>query len=295
MQYRPTPLDFSRQVLVFVHIPKTAGSAICDALFEQLGADRCLVVNDGKVAKIHESRLRKFAWGARKSLRNTALRLRGVDPLLPKGVARSDLMRLLLLEGHYALGDELKVGREPIYLSTVRDPVDRFLSDYYYRIDQRANWPAGKRERHAFWTYDVDRFVDHVYARRAWNEINLQCRYLGGEDNFVAAKRAVDERVFLAAPSNRLNEFLQLLRPVLDLTSTQAPRSNVGTARRAKTPPSAETLAKIRQMVGEDQLLFEYVSRAFDDVCRAATSGPPLVGGAKASEPAIDPGERRSG
>jgi hypothetical protein len=287
MLYRPTPLDFSRNVLVFVHIPKTAGSAICDALFEQLGADRCLVTNDGKVGKIHESRLRKFAWGARKSLRYVAQRLRGVDPLLPRGVARADLARLRLLEGHYALGDELKVGREPIYLAAVRDPVDRFLSDYYYRFDQRASWPAGKRERHAFWTYDVDRYVDHVYARRAWNEINLQCRYLGGEDNFAAARRAVDERVFLAAPSSRLNEFLQLLRPVLDLSSSQAPRSNVGTARRGKAPPLAETLAKIREMVAEDQLLFDYVSRAFDDLFRAATSDLPLPGGAKTNERAI--------
>jgi hypothetical protein len=275
MLYRPTPLDFSRSVLVFVHIPKTAGTAIEAALFEQLGPDRCLETNDGKVAKIHESRLRKFAWGARKSLRDVAQRLRGVDPLLPKGVARADLARLRLLEGHYALGDELKVGREPIYLTAVRDPVDRFLSDYYYRFDQRANWPVGKRERHAFWTYDVDRFVDHVYARRAWNEINLQCRYLGGEDNFAAAKRAVDERVFLAAPSNRLNDFLQLLRPVLDLNSTQAPLSNVGTARRAKAPPSAETLAKIRAMVAEDQLLFDYVSAAFDALYREAAVAQP--------------------
>ena len=218
------------------------------------------------------------------SLRNAALRLRGVDPLLPKGVADADFARLRLLEGHYALGDELNVGRAPIYLATVRDPVDRFLSDYYFRVDQRANWPAGKRERHAFWTYDVDRFVDHVYARRAWNEINRQCRYLGGEDSFAAAKRVVDERVFLAAPSNRLNDFLLLLRPVLGLNSTQAPLSNVGAARRAKAPPSAETLAKIWAMVAEDQLLFDYVSRVFDDLVRAAASDSPFPGGAKTNE-----------
>jgi hypothetical protein len=274
MLYRPTPLDFSRNVLVFVHIPKTAGTAACDVLFKQLGFDRCLETNDGKVGKIHESRLRKFAWRARKSLRNAALRLRGVDPLLPKSVARADFARLRLLGGHYALGEEPKLGREPVYLTAVRDPVDRFLSDYYYRIDQRSTRPAGRRERHAFWTYDVDRFVDHVYARRAWNEMNLQCRYLGGVATFAAAKRAVDDRVFLAAPSNRLNEFLQLLRPVLDLSSTQAPRSNVGRARQGKAPPSPETLAKIREMVSEDQLLFDYVSRAFDDLFRKASDDP---------------------
>jgi len=168
------------------------------------------------------------------------------------------------------LGAEVKLGREPLYLATVRDPVDRFLSDYYYRNDQRTSWPAGKRERHAFWTYDIDRFVDHVYAQRAWNQINVQCRYLGGEDNFAAAKRAVDERVFLAAPSNRLNEALQLLRPVLELNSTQAPRRNVGKTRRASPPPSAETLVKIRDMVSEDQRLFDYVSAEFDALYRKA-------------------------
>jgi len=91
MQYRPARLDVSRNVLVFVHIPKTAGSALRDALFEQLESDHCLVARDGRVGKIFANRLHMLAWRARQSMRCAAFRLRGVEPLLPKGVARADL------------------------------------------------------------------------------------------------------------------------------------------------------------------------------------------------------------
>ena len=150
----------------------------------------------------------------------------------------------------------------------MREPVDQFLSAYHWAHDLRAQWPPGQRDRHPFWTYDLDRFVDYVYARRKWNDTNIQCRFLGGANRFEPARRAVDERIFLAAPTNRLDDCLELLQPVLDLKSTVAPRSNVGKARQGKAPPSPETRAKVEEMTSEDRRLFEYVSRAFDDLYR---------------------------
>jgi hypothetical protein len=266
MLYQPVQLDFSRQILVFVHIPKTAGSALEEALAVHLGEDNCLLARDGKVGKIHATRIGKTIWSVRKHARNLVLRVRGIDQSLPKDYPKANLSQLRLLDGHFSLGNEPRTGRDPVYLTLVRDPVDRFLSDFYYRFDIRARWPEGKRERHKFWTYDVDRFVDFVYARRRWNELNLQCLYLGRENNFAAARRAIDNRVFLAAPAHRMDALLELLGPILGLKSAAAPRSNVGRARQGKAPPSEETLAKIREMVPEDQRLFEYVSSVFDDV-----------------------------
>jgi len=77
-----------------------------------------------------------------------------------------------------------------------------------------------------------------------------------------------DNRVFLAAPADRLDGFLELLRPILPSLPAQAPRANVGKARLEKAPPSRESLDKIREMVAEDQLLFDYVSKDFDEVYR---------------------------
>ncbi|MGO9543911.1 MAG: sulfotransferase family 2 domain-containing protein [Rhodomicrobium sp.] len=257
MLYQPAPLDFSRQILVFVHIPKAAGSTLDEALFAHFGKDACQYAGLENIWKIHSSRTGKAVWTAWNNARTAGRRLRGIDP----GVKD----RLRLLTGHFRLGAEPRTGRTPIYLTLIRDPVDRLLSQYYYRHDARAH-SKGKRDRHEYWLYDIDRFADYVYARREWNEMNLQCRYLSGENNFAAARRAVDERVFLAAPTHRMNEFLALLGPVLGLDSFAAARSNIGRTRQGKTPPPEKALAKIREMVSEDQRLFDYVSRAFDDL-----------------------------
>jgi hypothetical protein len=99
----------------------------------------------------------------------------------------------------------------------------------------------------------------------------MQCRFLGGANRFEPARRAVDDRIFLAAPTNRLDDCFELLQPVLGLQPTVAPRSNVGKVRQGKAPPSPETLAKIREMTSEDQLLFDYVSRVFDNLHREVT------------------------
>lgn len=268
MLYQPAPLDFSRSVLVFVHIPKVGGTAMEAALVAAVGPDALRFLRLEKIGKVHASRPHKLVWETKKFLRNAIARAQGVEPLLPKGFTSAQLDRLAILKGHITLGAEPKTGREPVYVTVVRDPVDRFLSDYYCRFDIRAAWPSGKRERHKFWTYEIDGFVDYVYKRRSWTDTNLQCRYIGGQDNFEAAKDAVDKRVFLAAPSNRLDDFLELLRPLLPALPARAPRANVGKARLEKAPPSRESLEKIREMTADDQRLFDYVAKDFDQVYR---------------------------
>ncbi len=266
MLYRPMPLDFSREILVFVHIPKTAGNSLKEVIVGHFGEEAYLYTYLEKIGKVHPTRLRKAIYAARKFVRNSALRLRGLDPLIRKADRNRDLNKVRLLTGHVTLGKEPKTGRNPVYISVVRDPTERFLSDYYYRFDIRASWPEGKKERHSFLLYDVDRFVDFVYDRRAWTPTNLQCRYIGGADNFEAARKAVDERLFLATPGQRINEFLELLRPALGFASATAPRANIGQARQERAAPSEKSIAKIREMVSEDQRLFDYISRNFDEL-----------------------------
>jgi hypothetical protein len=66
--------------------------------------------------------------------------------------------------------------------------------------------------------------------------------------------------------ANRLDDCLELLKPVLDLKSTIMPRDNISASRQGKPPPSPEARAKMEEMTSEDRRLFEYVSRAFDDL-----------------------------
>jgi hypothetical protein len=275
MLYQQAPFDFSRDVLVIVHIPKTGGTALSKFIIDHFGPENCLRGIDigvEKVGKIQPSRASKLRWRAREQAQKLAMLLRGGDPRLKQFYSKAELENVRAISGHFPLGAEPKISRKPVYVTAVREPVDRFLSTYYMGQDHRASWPPGKRDRHPFWGYDLDRFVDYVYARRQWNDINLQCRFLGGAGRFETARRAVDDRVFLAAPTDRLDEGLELLRPVLDLQTTILPPANVGKTRQRGAPPSPETLAKIRAMTAEDQLLYDYVSRVFDDLYREVTS-----------------------
>ncbi len=267
MLYQPRLLDFDREILVFVHVTKTAGTLLEEALAGHVGEDRFHTFHRfQRIGHVYPNRLLKAFYLARKFGVKSALQLRGIHPLMRNDYRKLDLDQLHVITGHIALGTEPKTGRKPVYVTLLRDPADRFLSDYYYRFDQRAEWPEGKRERHEFWLYDVDRFVDYVYARRGWTETNLQCLYLGGADNFEAARRAIEERVFLAAPMPRMTEFFELLGPAVHLPPPPSQRVNVGRARQGKALPSEKSLAKIRDMVSEDQRLFGYVSKAFDDL-----------------------------
>jgi hypothetical protein len=266
MLYKPAPIDFTSNILVFIHVPKTAGSSLAHALIQAVGKEAHLLTYLEKLGKIHVSRVHKAAWTARRYARDSLLRLRGLHPLIRKEDRKRDLASLRVLHGHVSLGNEPQTGRNPLYISIARDPVERFVSDYYYRYDIRSTWPAGKRERSKFWLYDIDRFVDFVYDRRSWTETNQQCRFLGGAESFEAASKAIDERVFLAAPVHRMQEFLELMEPVMGLKSASAPHVNSGKARQGKAPPSEKSIAKIREMVSEDLRLVDYVSKAFDDV-----------------------------
>ena len=105
MLYQPAPFDFSRDVLVIVHIPKTGGSSLCDAIFDRLGQENCLFVESAeKAGKIQPSRLRKAAWSAKEALRRAQFWARGGAPLMGDRDSRADVERALAVEGHYALG-----------------------------------------------------------------------------------------------------------------------------------------------------------------------------------------------
>jgi hypothetical protein len=267
MLYQPKPLDFSREVLVFVHIPKTAGTSLLETLTHQLGEHRCRgLPRFQKFGNIHPNRFLKMHYMAQKFLTRTTLRLCGIEPYLRDDGRNFDLSTLYFMSGHFKRGIEPHTGRRPVYITLLRDPVDRFVSDYYYRFDARARTPEVKPDRHAFWQYDIDRFVDYVYSRKSWTPTNLQCLYLGLKDNFEAARRAVEEHIFLAAPVPRTEGFLELLSQSLNLPPPPPHRSNVGRARQGKQPPSEKSLAKIREMVSDDQRLYDYVAKSFDEL-----------------------------
>lgn len=268
MLFKPSPIDLDREAIVFVHIPKTGGTSLRSVFAAHFGADRCIETRMAKFDRIHESAASRALWSAGHAFRNGLRHLAGRDPLLPRAVAPSALDRVVLLSGHFALGQEPKLSRVPLYVTLLRDPVERFISHYYFLHDLREQEAAGGRDRQPARKHDLETYVSLLAARRLRGVTNVHCRYIAGVESFEPARRAITERVFLAAPSDRLDDFLRLLGQVSRFEPTVSPRENVGRAHRKAPRPSERTLEQIRGLVAEDRKLFEYVARSFDETYR---------------------------
>jgi hypothetical protein len=274
MLFKRAPIDLDREAIVFVHIPKTAGTSLRNAFVTHFGADRCIETRMEKFDKIHEGAVSRALWSAGHAFRNGLRHLAGRDPLLPRTLAPSALDRVVLLSGHFALGREPKLSRAPVYVTLLRNPVERFISHYYYLHDLREQEAAARRDRQPARKHGLEAYVRLLAAGRLRGVTNVHCRYIAGVESFEPARRAIAERVFLAAPSERLDDLLDLLGQVLGFEHVKAGAANIGRARQAASAPSAQTLAEIQRLVAEDRKLFDYVSQSFDRTYQAfAPSG----------------------
>ena len=79
------------------------------------------------------------------------------------------------------------------YITLLRDPVDRYLSQYRYWVEKLDK------------NITFDKFMDH---RPAWN---FQVKKIAGADNLEEAKRLINDRFLLVGTVERFDEFLVLL------------------------------------------------------------------------------------
>jgi hypothetical protein len=234
-------------VVLLVHIPKCGGTSLIDVFGEIFGDDACF-----------RHRRRKPGTGT-------------------YGPAIEDLdanvrSHLRFVAGHIPYGFHKFFDGEPIYLTVVRDPVDRLVSDYFFSRDRGA--PKLKKITSSL---SLDEYFEHKMESTTSRMLsNQQTAFVTGRKGavFPDAKRRIDEDFTLACGLHQLDDLIRLLG-VLFRTSLEPRKMNVTqSASRGGLSPENEHLC--RTLNSEDVKLHEYVSRAFDalmDACSA--SSPP--------------------
>jgi len=102
---------FDRHILLHSHIAKSAGTSILDALTEILGPSSVL---DRNRSTDPETAVSSLSWSHKRSLK--------------------------LLSGHFWHGtQERYFERRPVYLASVRDPIERFISMYHFALVDGAH------------------------------------------------------------------------------------------------------------------------------------------------------------
>src|SRR5438876_9418941 len=137
-----------REALIFLHIPKTAGTTLNRIIEWQYSPFAIFTMDPYRI-------------------RATAERLKR----LPEGRRR----RLRVVRGHLFFGIHEFLPQGATYITMLREPVARFLSSYYFILRRPLHPLHRKLKKEQLGVEDYLRLVPHRH--------NLQCRLIAGIEN----------------------------------------------------------------------------------------------------------------
>ncbi|MEA2563606.1 MAG: hypothetical protein QOH06_5110 [Acidobacteriota bacterium] len=229
--------------VLFLHIPKAGGQTLGEFVYAHTRAE---AAPDGDVL------IAGVAYLNYGFLKERPLEVPGhVLPLLRRGDLRAVI-------GHFWFGLHEHVARPSVYVTALRNPVERVVSLYYY----------GKLHE----SMTLDAFV----AKPPFREVdNDQTRRIAGADPEIGgctpamldtAKENLRRHFAVAGTIERLDETLVLLKRRLGWhRSVVSYARNVNPARPALASLPRETIAAIRKRNELDLELWHYASQLMDE------------------------------
>ncbi|MCC6176454.1 MAG: sulfotransferase family 2 domain-containing protein [Chloroflexi bacterium] len=244
-------------VLLFVHLPRTAGTTFNGILSREYGADALYKVHDGLAIE------HGFV---------TA----GDDPFVRLTAERRQ--RYAAISGHMSVGLHSWVPGPSRYVTILRDPVERVASLYQFIAEQPSHRLHERITRDG-WTL-ADCLTHPDYPMLQFN--NGQLRMLTGavtadrlprgvydSERLARAVHLVDETLDLVGTTDRFDEFLVLAWRRYGWQMPLYRASNVSAApKKAILDPS--TVALIETYNRMDRELYAYARRRLDQATAAA-------------------------
>ena len=154
-----------RDTVVFVRIPKTGSTTFATMFQTAVGPDRW--------ARLEDRRIDTWDMGLQlvhDHLRRFGMRLEGDNKRVAGNLAgrRAPHAEAIFLHGHHPLWAPLPTRRRAHFVSLFRDPVDRFLSQYFcIRGKAEARPGGGSGEKRRVLDMAPDDYVDWLLASSA--------------------------------------------------------------------------------------------------------------------------------
>ncbi len=235
-------------MLVFLHIPKTAGQTMVPVLRRQFARGEVVNLN------VEDASMTARTWRA---------------------VPSAQRARAKCVYGHLLL-DPAMFGDKPAnYITMLRDPVERSVSEYYYalRRPEHGLHRILRRER-----MTLDKFVTTDLVTQI---CNTQVRMLSAADGPVQSEKFLDRaldnlerHVMLAGLTERFDETLLLCRELLGWRRLFYERTNVNRKRPPLSQLPARTLAALESVNRLDRELYRHVYGKFEHLVRRHRISP---------------------
>ncbi|HEX9617156.1 MAG TPA: sulfotransferase family 2 domain-containing protein [Anaerolineales bacterium] len=230
-----------KAVLIFLHLPKAAGSTLARIIERQYG--------QGNVLRLYES-----------------IRGEEVATLSPE---RKENLRALI--GHFYFGAHIYVTRPATYITILRDPVQRIISHYYYvrREPSHYLYPAAQQ-------LSLCEYVIHCGKAEPNND---QTRLLAGSEHALedgtwsaemlpAAKVNLRDHFSVVGLVEEFDRSLILFKRVLGWRSPFYIKQNVSRRHAGNGGIPEEAIRVIRTYNEMDIHLYAYARQLLDEQAR---------------------------
>ncbi len=247
-----------REVCLFLHIPKTAGTTLKTCIYDEYAVE---AGQDGPW--LHDG-IYYFPYGFHKAKRPRFTRA------AREVLARPDLRAVV---GHFWFGAHRHVPRPCVYVTLLRDPIERVVSLYHHVLAKEGELlHAEVVAREA----SLEEFVTTFRCREADND---QTRRIAGveppfgevdEAVLERAKRNLREQFGFVGTTERFDESLIALKRRLDWEYVLYLPALVNPDRPATSSLAPSAVAAITERNLHDVALHEYANGLLDDAIAAS-------------------------
>ena len=212
-------------MLVFVHIPKAAGTTLHHVLKRAVGIN----------ASMH----------AGKSYETQALR----------EMPPCEVQQYKLISAHMIQPELGRIcGSDAEYVTVTRDPVDRFISLYYFILSQTQH-----EQYHLYRDLSFEQFLGKYETDKELFFINCQSRYICGENNSEKAIDYIENKFLMTAPIEKFDQFIWNLFAIKEWVPISFSTSNKNKGRPDIGEVSADLKGRILHLFKEDAIIHQYM------------------------------------
>jgi len=248
------------KTVIFIHIPKAAGTTFKEILWRQYGYRDSFKVQPGERTQPSIDKFRQ----------------------LPE----SKKSRFRLIYGHMPFGLHRWLPRSAAYITILRNPAERVASEYYYVL---------RTPIHPLNPELVGKNLslqDYIRKIADMNTTNLQTRWVSGCVDFDSvippyenlpanaldlAKENIENFFSVCGLIERFDESLLLMQKILGWKNVYYMRRNVGKRQASKDQLPRATLRLIEKHEEKDLELFEYATKRLAEMLDANSIGDEAI------------------
>ena len=241
----PMKTSPSQPVLIFLHLPKTAGSTLLRIIEQQYNSDAVLELYTSSFGEELKS------------------------------IPRGQLAEKRLITGHFYFGVHTHIPGPATYITLLRDPIDRIISHYYFVQRNPTHYLyASTREMNL---QEYVKFCDRAEPNNDQTRLLAGIDYASNSGNcspemLPVAKQNLREHFTVAGITEEFDRSMLLMKRIFGWKTPFYVKQNVTRQRPSKEQISKETLRVIQEFNDLDIELYHHGKALFQQQLHAQKS-----------------------